>query len=214
MTNDSPIKALFIDIGGVLLTDGWGHESRQEAAKVFNLDLTEMNERHQLSDETFELGKLTLEEYLDLTVFYRERSFTRLQFQEFMFEQSKPYTQMIELISRLKAEFGLKIAVVSNESREVNAHRIQKFGLAVFVDFFVSSCFVHMRKPDKGIFRLALDLAQVPAEQVVYIDDRDLLVGIAEAEKMRGIHHTDYESTRKQLAQRFGLEIAGEGRTL
>jgi putative hydrolase of the HAD superfamily len=202
-------KALFIDIGGVLLTNGWGHESRQRAAEVFDLDLAEMNDRHHLTVETYEEGKLTLEEYLTLVVFYRERTFTRLQFQKFMFEQSKPYPLMIELISKLKAQFGLKIAVVSNEARELNLHRIQAFKLDEFVDFFISSCFVHMRKPDKDIYRLALDLAQVPADQIVYIDDRAIFVQIAEAEGIRSIHHTDYESTRKQLAL-LGLEIAEE----
>jgi putative hydrolase of the HAD superfamily len=205
-----PIKALFIDIGGVLLTNGWGHESRQRAAEVFDLDLTEMNDRHHLTVETYEEGKLTLEEYLTLVVFYRKRTFTRLQFQKFMFEQSKPYPLMIELISKLKAQFGLKIAVVSNEAREINSHRIQAYKLDGFVDFFVSSCFVHLRKPDKDIYRLALDLAQVPADQIVYIDDRAMFVQIAEAEGIRSIHHTDYESTRKQLAL-LGLEIAEEG---
>ena len=205
--------ALFVDIGGVLLTNGWGHESRQRAVEIFDLDLTEMNDRHNLTAETFEAGKLTLEEYLNLVVFYRERTFTRMQFQKFMFEQSEPYPLMIELIRKLKAQFGLKIAVVSNESREINSYRIQEFKLNEFVDFFISSCFVQMRKPDKDMFRLTLDLAQVPAEQVVYIDDSALFVQIAKAEGIRSIHHTDYESTRKQLAL-LGLEIAEEGRQL
>jgi putative hydrolase of the HAD superfamily len=200
-------KALFIDIGGVLLTDGWGHESRQRAAEVFDLDMAEMNDRHHRTVEAYETGKLTLEEYLNLVVFYRERTFTRLQFQKFMFEQSKPYPLMIELISKLKAQFGLKIAVVSNESREINLYRIQEFKLNGFVDFFISSCFVHLRKPDKHMYRLALDIAQVPVDQVVYIDDRAMFVQIAKAEGIRSIQHTDYESTRKQLAL-LGLEIA------
>lgn len=210
MTDNFPIKALFVDIGGVLLTDGWGHESRQRAAEVFNLDLTEMSDRHQLVSETFELGKITLGEYLDLVVFYQERTFTQLEFQEFMFQQSKPFPDMIELISRLKAQHGLKIVVVSNESRQINAHRIQKFELDKFVDVFVSSCFVHMRKPDKDIFGLALDLAQISAEQVIYIDDQAMLVSVARTGNIRGVHHTGYESTRKQLAE-FGLEITEKG---
>ncbi len=124
-----------------------------------------------------------------------------------MFEQSQPHPRMIELIRKLKAQYGLKIAVVSNEGRELNSYRIRKFKLDEFVDFFISSCFIHLRKPDSDMYRMALDIAQVPAEQVVYIDDQPMFVQVAEAEGIRGIHHIDCTSTRKQLA-RLGLEIA------
>ena len=103
-------------------------------------------------------------------VFYQERPFTRAQFRRFMFAQSKPYPEMIELAARLKVRHGLKIAVVSNEGRELNAYRIRKFKLYELVDSFISSCFVHIRKPDVDIFRLALDIAQAPACRVVYIE--------------------------------------------
>ena len=122
-----------------------------------------------------------------------------------MFAQSAPYTKMIELIAQLKLRYGLKIAVVSNEGRELNSHRIRTFKLGDFVDFFISSCFVHFRKPDADIFRLALDIAQVPAEQVVYIDDQPMFVQIAEGLGIQGILHTDYRSTCAKLAS-FGLQ--------
>lgn len=206
MEKATPITALFLDIGGVLLTNGWERKSRELAAKVFNLDLVEMNDRHELTFETYEVGRLTLEEYLSLVVFYRERTFSRIEFQNFMFEQSKPHPRMIELISKLKAQYGLRIAVVSNEGRELNTYRIRKFKLDAFVDFFISSCFVHLRKPNSEMYRMALNIAQVPAEQVVYIEDQPMFVQVAEAEGIRSIHHTDCTSTRQQLAQ-IGLEI-------
>ncbi len=56
------IKTLFLDIGGVLLTNGWDHNSRQKAIEYFKLDGDEMNERHHLTFDTFEEGKLTLNE--------------------------------------------------------------------------------------------------------------------------------------------------------
>jgi len=203
----APIAALFLDIGGVLLTDGWGHQSREMAAMVFNLDLAEINHRHQLTVETYEMGKLTLKEYLSLVVFYREQTFSRIEFQKFMFEQSKPYPRMIELIQKLKAQHGLKICVVSNEGRELNEYRIGKFKLDEFVDSFISSCFVHIRKPDAEIFRLALDITQVPARHIVYIEDTPMFVQIAEGMGIRSILHTDYKSTCAKLAS-FGLEVA------
>lgn len=204
MKTATPITALFLDIGGVLLTDGWNHHARKRAATHFKLGWTEMEERHQLNFATHEEGKLTLEEYLRRVVFCEKRSFTPAQFRKFMFAQSKPYPEMIELAVQLKAQYGLKIAVVSNEARELNAYRIRTFMLDGLVDVFISSCFVHLRKPDADIFRLALDLAQTPAEQVVYIENTLMFVQIAAGLGIRGIHHTDYKSTCAKLAA-FGL---------
>jgi len=200
------ITTLFLDVGDVLLTNGFEHESRAQAAKTFGLDLDEMNDRHHLIFSTYELGKITLEEYLSQVVFYRKRTFTPSQFRKFMFAQSKPYPDMIELVCKLKTKYGLKIAAVSNEARELNSFRIRKFKLYQFVDFFISSCFVHMRKPDADIFRLALDIAQTPARQVVYIENTPMFVQVAEGLGIRGVIHKDYKTTRAKLAV-FGLNI-------
>jgi len=205
MTRAIPVTTLFLDIGGVLLTDGWDHHARKRAATNFELELAETEDRHHLTFETYEEGKLTLEEYLGRVVFYQRRQFTRAQFRSFMFAQSKPYPEMIELVARLKVRYGLKIAVVSNEARELNVYRIHKFKLNGFVDFFISSCFVHLRKPDADIFRLALDIAQVSANQLVYIENTPMFVQIAEGLGIRSILHTDYRSTCAKLAS-IGLQ--------
>ena len=205
MKDTTQITTLFLDVGGVLLTDGWDHHARRRAAKNFKLQWAEMEERHRLVFETHEEGKLTFGEYLGWVVFYQKRPFTRDQFRHFMFAQSKPYPKMIDLVAQLKVRHGLKIAVVSNESREVNAYRIRKFKLDGFVDSFISSCFVHIRKPDADIFRLALDIAQAPAQHVVYIENTPMFVQIAEGLGIRSILHTDYKSTCAKLAS-FGLQ--------
>jgi putative hydrolase of the HAD superfamily len=205
MKKSTEITCLFLDIGGVLLTNGWDHHARKRAAAHFKLELAEMEDRHHLTFDTYEEGKLTLDEYLNRVVFYRKRPFTRAQFRQFMFSQSEPYPEMIELIRKLKAKYGLKIVVVSNEARELNSHRIRRFKLDGFVDAFVSSCFVHLRKPDADIFRLALDIVQTPARQVVYIENTPMFVQIAEGLGIPSILHTDYESTCAKLAS-FGLQ--------
>jgi putative hydrolase of the HAD superfamily len=199
-----PITALFLDVGGVLLNNGWDHQARRRAAKNFNLEWAEMEDRHRLTFEVHEEGKITLEEYLGRVVFYQKRPFTRAQFRRFMFAQSKPYPEMIELATQLKVLHGLKIAVVSNEAREVNAYRIRKFKLDKFVDAFISSCFVHVRKPDTEIFRQALDIVQAPVRQVVYVENTPMFVDVAEGLGIRSILHTDYRSTCAKLAS-FGL---------
>jgi putative hydrolase of the HAD superfamily len=210
MKRRAPITALFVDIGGVLLTDGWDHDARKRAATNFKLELAEMEDRHHLTFDTYEEGKLTLEEYLDRVVFYQKRPFTRARFRRFMFAQSKPYPEMISLVAQLKVRHGVKVAVVSNEGRELNAYRIRKFKLDGFVDSFISSCFVHVRKPDADIFRLALDIAQAPAGQVVYVDNTPMFVQIAEGLGIRSILHTDYRSTCAKLAS-LGLPSGAGG---
>jgi putative hydrolase of the HAD superfamily len=200
MKKETSITCLFLDIGGVLLTNGWDHLARQRAAKNFKLKLTEMEDRHHLTFDTYEEGKLTLEEYLNRVIFHQKRTFTRAQFRNFMFAQSKPYPEMIALFTQLKAKYKLKIAAVSNEARELNDYRIRKFRLDKLVDLFVSSCFVHLRKPDEDIFRLALDIAQVAARRVVYIENTPMFVQVARGLGIKSILHTDYRSTEAKLA--------------
>jgi putative hydrolase of the HAD superfamily len=204
--NMIPITCVFLDIGGVMLTDGWDHRARKRAAMNFKIDFPDSENRHHLVFETYEQGNMTMEEYLDLVIFYRQRSFTRSQFQRFMFAQSKPHLQMIELLRKLKSRYGLKIVAVNNEGRELNEFRIRKFKLHEFVDSYISSCFVHVRKPDADIFRFALDIAQVEARHVVYMEDTPVFIRIAEGLGIRSILHTDYKSTSEKLAL-LGLEM-------
>ena len=199
MSSSSPITTLFLDIGGVLLTNGWDNNTRKRAAEQYNLDYEEMNERHHLTFDTYEEGKLSLDEYLNRVVFYQERSFSREEFKAFMYAQSQPFPEMIELMRGLKAQHGLQVAAVSNEGRELTVYRVQQFKLGTFIDFFVSSCFVHYRKPDADIYRIALDIAQVSPQQVAYIDDRPMFVEVAQSLEIQGILHKDYETTQKAL---------------
>ena len=206
MKNKTPVTTIFTDIGGVLLTNGWDRETRKKAIELFKLDAIETEERHHLTFDTYEVGKLTLDEYLQRLVFYKKRNFSPEEFKKFMYKQSKPFPEMINLLKTLKEKYNLKIAVISNEGRELNNYRIKTFGLNTFIDFFISSSFVHFRKPDADIFKLALDVAQVPKQNLLYIDDRPLFVQVAAAEGMKGIIHSDYESTVIKLKS-FGLEL-------
>jgi putative hydrolase of the HAD superfamily len=200
------IITLFLDIGGVLLTNGWDHNIRTRAAEKFSLDYGEMNERHHLTFDTYEEGKLSLDEYLKRVVFYQPRNFTPDAFKTFMYAQSQPFPEMIDLMRVLKTQHGLQVAAVSNEGRELTTYRVQQFKLSTFIDFFISSCFVHYRKPDEDMYRIALDIAQVSPQQVVYIDDRAMFVEVAQGLGIRGIIHTGYQATSKALEQ-FGLKI-------
>lgn len=200
------IKALLIDIGDVLLTNGWDRGSRRRACELFKMDYEEVNERHHLTFPVYEEGKISLDEYLRRTIFYEDRSFSQDEFVSFMFAQSEPYPDMIDLIRGLKAKYALKIVTVSNEGRDLTVYRIEKFGLREFVDFFVSSCFVHCRKPDHDIYGFALDGAQVAAENALYIDDRLMFVNVAADLGIKSFCHTSYSTTRSKLEE-LGLSL-------
>ncbi|CAN5831247.1 HAD family phosphatase [soil metagenome] len=201
-----PISCLFLDIGGVLLSDGWGHVFRHQAAEKFQLDIAEMEERHKLLFVVYEEGRITLDEYLDRVVFYKKRDFTSSQFKAYMFSLTTADTKMMALIKKLKAAYKLKIVVVSNEARELNEYRIQQFQLNQLADFFISSCYIHVRKPDAAIFKMALDMAQVPTNEIVYIDDVQLFTNVATDLSIKSIWHHNHLSTSNQLAE-LGLII-------
>ena len=202
------IEALFVDVGGVLGTNGWGRDSRREAAKVFALNLGEMDQRHHLTFDTYESGKLSLEGYLDRVVFYEPRPFSKAQFTEFMLSRSQPYPEMLQYIARLKDKYRLRIVAISNEGYEMTLHRVDSFGLKKFVDAFLFSCFVHFRKPDVDMYRLALNVSLVSPDRVVYLDDRSMFVETAQTLGIRGIVH-DYKNvavTQEKLAT-YGLTL-------
>ena len=200
MKDKKEITTLFLDVGGVLLTNGWGHEYRSLAAQKFNLNMTEMEERHSLMFAVYEEGNITLQEYLNRVVFYQERDFTLAAFRDFMFSLTKPCLRMIALMQSIKEQYGLKVVAVNNEARELNEYRINTFKLNGLIDFFISSCYVHIRKPSANIFKLALDVAKVSASEVLYIDDVKLFVDIAKDLGINGIVHTDHQTTSKALA--------------
>ncbi|HLZ09671.1 MAG TPA: HAD family hydrolase [Chloroflexota bacterium] len=198
--------AIFTDLGGVLLTNGWDRHMRERAANHFGLDIAELDERHNLAFDAYEEGKISLDEYLERVVFHENRSFTKDDYRTFMFDQSQPFPEMLDLIRRLKARHGLKIVVISNEGRELTAHRIAAFGLRDFVDIFVVSCYVHFRKPDADIFRIALDVSQMRAGQTIYLEDRPLFVEVARDLGIPSLRHVSYAETRASLSS-IGLSL-------
>lgn len=206
MNASHDIRALFLDIGGVLLTNGWDRKMRRQAAQRFGLDWEEMNERHHLTFDTYERGLLSLDEYLRRVVFCQDRAFTPEQFRDYMFAQSRPIDDNIEIFKRIAAMNGLKVGAINNEGRELAIHRIREFHLGELIEFFITSSFVHFRKPDVDIFKLALDIAQVPPEEAVYVEDRLMFVEVASELGIRSLHHQSMEKTLAALAE-MGLEL-------
>ncbi|MEP7165789.1 MAG: HAD-IA family hydrolase [Ferruginibacter sp.] len=200
------IKTIFLDIGAVLITNGWDRYARQRAIKKFGLDPDELSDRHHIFFETYEAGKLTLKEYLDHVIFYEARSFTENDFMNFIFQQSRPVKDSYEYFMAIKKKYKLDILALNNEGREINEFRIKTFKLDKLFNAFVSSCYVHLRKPDKDIFRMACDISFSKPQQALFIDDRIIHVQIAQSLGINAIQFKDLRSTKK-LMETYGFII-------
>lgn len=195
------IRAIFWDVGGVLLSNAWDHEQRASALKKFGLDEAEFDDRHQMLVSSFECGKIGLDEYLERTIFYRPRAFTREQFRDYVYSLSQPDNSSLALARELAKSCKYLMSTINNESRELNLYRIQKFGLREIFSLFVSSCFVGLRKPEDGIYRLALELTQVPPEESCFVDDRALNLETAAKLGMATIRFEDAQQLRAELGK-------------
>lgn len=193
------IHAIFWDIGGVLLTNAWDRTERAKAFEEFHLDPDEFHSRHELVVSAFERGKITLEQYLDRTVFYTQRPFTREVFRDFMFSLSLPFPAVLHFAQSLTDSGKYLMGTINNESRELNIHRIDSFGLRKIFTVFVSSCFLGLRKPEHEIYRLALDVSQFPAEECCFIDDRALNLECAAQMGMHTIQMQNLDQLRSDL---------------
>ncbi len=193
------ISTLFWDVGGVLGTNGWDRPERQTVVEHFGLDVPEFEVRHEVSIEALETDRITLDEYLDSTVFYTARPFTRDQFKQQMFALSQPSWETIALARELASTGTVLMATINNESRELNLCRIERFGLRTIFSLFLSSCFVRRRKPDPGIYRLALDVVQKQPQECCFIDDREINLEAATHLGIVSIHFRGAADLRRQL---------------
>jgi len=200
------ITALFWDVGGVLLSNAWDREQRQRTLREFNLDEVEFESRHEMLVSSFERGKITLQNYLERTVFYRPRSFTAEAFTQHMFSLSTPIPETLQLGKELSRSGKYLMSNINNESKELNLYRIQTFGLREIFSLFVSSCFVGLRKPEEGIYRLALEITQRPPEECCFIDDRPLNLDSASRLGMHVIQMKTAEQLRADL-QKLGVAL-------
>ena len=200
------IRAIFWDVGGVLLTNAWDRKQRASALEHFHLDEEEFHDRHEMVVSSFERGKITLDEYLDRTVFYRARPFTREAFRDFMFSLSQPFPDALEFARGLSDSGKYFMGTINNESRELNYYRIEKCELRKIFRLFVSSCFVGLRKPEKDIYRLALETTQISAAECCFIDDRSLNLECAAKLGMHTVEMQTVEQLRADLG-RLGVSL-------
>jgi putative hydrolase of the HAD superfamily len=199
-------QILYTDVGGVLGTNGWDTPLRRQIADHFQVDQGETESRHHLMFDTYESGKMAFEEYLSAVYFGSPRPFTVEDIRDYAFEQSTPWPDTINFFKKVKHANQLKVGIISNEGGGLTEHRVRKFGLRHLADFLIFSCFVYMRKPDRDIWRLGLNLAQVEPGQAIYLDDRKLFVDVATDLGFTGVHHTSLETTRQKFLD-LGLAV-------
>jgi putative hydrolase of the HAD superfamily len=192
-------SALFWDIGGVLLTNAWDREPRERAIAQFKLDEKEFADRHEMIVSSFERGKISLDEYLDRTIFSRPRPFAREAFKNYMFSLSQPCTETLALARELAKSGKYLMATINNESKELHQYRIQNFGLRGIFTLFVSPCFVGLRKQEEGIYLLVLEITQKPADECCFIDDRALNLECARKLGMDTIESENAEQMMQYL---------------
>lgn len=201
----SIVNQVFFDIGGVLGSNGWDREQRGEATTKFGLDAEDFQYRHEETVGAFESGQISLDEYLDVTVFWRKRDFSRDEFKGFMFALSTPWPDSLDVVRLLRQGVRgratrVRLATLNNESRELNQHRIRLFGLCELFDVFFSSCWLGVRKPTREIYERVLGMTQVNPASSVFVDDREQNLAPARALGMHTIHFTSAQQLAHSLA--------------
>jgi putative hydrolase of the HAD superfamily len=202
------VTALFWDVGGVILSNGWDRPDRAKAVQKFGLDWEEFEDRHELASPAYEIGQITLDTYLQRTVFYRKRDFTREELTDFIYAQSRELPESRAVLSEVAASGKYLLATINNEGLELNEHRIRSFHLRREFKAFFSSCYLGIRKPDVGIYRLALEVTNRQPEECLFIDDRELNLECAHQLQMRTIHFQNAAQLRKDLAAN-GVTVTG-----
>jgi putative hydrolase of the HAD superfamily len=205
------INQLFFDIGGVLGSNGWDREQRGEAVTRFQLDGDDFQYRHEETVGAFESGQISLDEYLDVTVFWRQRDFSHEEFEKFMFGLSVPWPDSLDVVRRLRQSIRgratrVRLATLNNESRELNQHRIRHFGLCDLFDVFFSSCWLGVRKPTREIYERVLGMTQADPARSVFVDDREQNLAPARALGMQTIHFTGAPALAQSLAE-LGFDV-------
>ncbi|MGD0546015.1 MAG: HAD family phosphatase [Candidatus Acidiferrales bacterium] len=203
------IKALFWDNGGVILTNGWDRHSRRAAVEKFHLDWNDFEDRHELMLDAFETGRASIDDYLHRTVFYHDRPFSSDDFKAFMFAQSQPYPEPLAFLGEIARSRRFLVGSLNNESREINEYRIDKFALRDYFEAFFSSCYLGLRKPDPGIYKLALKITQQKPAECILIDDRGLNLEVARELGMQTILFKDLAQLRNELAG-FNISFSGK----
>jgi putative hydrolase of the HAD superfamily len=208
------ISTILWDVGGVLLTNGWDRRQREAVLPRFGLDgreaEAEFERRHAEANDAWEKDEMSVDEYLRHTVFYEPRAFSQADFLEAIRGESQVLEDSaVGILRQISASEEYVLATVNNESRALNEYRLAQFDLLDEFDGFFSSCYLGLRKPDRRIYQIALDVLQRDPEETVFIDDRAENVAAAATLGMHGIRYEGSARLAEELA-RLGVVLAEE----
>ena len=195
-----PFDVILFDVGGVLLTNGWDHRERAAVLDQFQLDRKEFEERHPGPYDAWERDVISVDAYLDATVFYQPRAFSHEDFVAAICAQSQPLPDgALGILAEVRASDKCMVGALNNEARVTNEYRFKKFGLRAYFDIVLSSCYLGLRKPGAAIYRTALDILGHPAERILFIDDRQENVAAAAAAGIKTIRFDGAATLRREL---------------
>lgn len=203
------ISHIFFDIGGVLGSNGWDREQRESAVNHFGLNPEDFQWRHEEVVGEWEEGRITLDEYLDIAIFYSERDFSREQFKDFMRSQSVPNEAAISIARALALEPRYTLMTLNNESEDLNIYRIDRFGISEIFEAFISSCWLGVRKPIRRFYNRALGIAHVDPQKSLFIDDRQQNLTPAKSLGMNVLLFKSAEQLRSDLERALDLQLSG-----
>ena len=203
------ISHIFFDIGGVLGSNGWDREQRESAVNHFGLNPEDFQWRHEEVVGEWEEGRLTLDEYLDIAIFYTDRDFSREQFKDFMRSQSVPNEAAISIARALALEPRYTLMTLNNESEDLNIYRIDRFGISEIFEAFISSCWLGVRKPIRRFYNRALGIAHVDPQKSLFIDDRQQNLTPAKSLGMNVLLFKSAEQLRSDLERALDLQLSG-----
>jgi putative hydrolase of the HAD superfamily len=201
------ISTILWDVGGVLLTNGWDHNERHSVLSRFGVNIDAFEQRHPDANDDWEKGLLTIEQYLDKTIFYEPRNFSATEFLDAMKAESKVLEDSaLGILGKIAASDSIMLGMLNNEARELNDHRIDAFKLRDYFQIFLSSCYVGLRKPEARMFELALDVLKRDPAEIAFVDDRAGNVQAAKAAGMHGIHYQGSEQLRAEF-KKLNIDI-------
>ena len=210
MTQGPEIRTIFWDIGGVLLTNGWDEAQRAHTLTPLGVDLADFESRYEAANFFWERGLSTAVEFFNKTLFRADqpnRSFSFEDIWPLVCAESKVlHPECFDILTSLNNSGNYKVATLNNESRELNAYRIDTFNLRQYFDYFICSGYVHEMKPYPDIYRVAIDISGHPPQTSVFIDDKPENCRAATAFGMNVIIFQSPDQLGRDLAQ-LGINI-------
>ncbi|HQY90379.1 HAD family phosphatase [Caldilinea sp.] len=193
------MQAILFDIGNVLV---WYHHSRtlEAVALLYGVDPARVSALYAKISQAFGLGEITPEQVRALLNEQFDADVSLEQFEQAFSAGITRNEDALSYAAGLQVDGELLIGAISNTNAshvawlDVHIPELKQFELVIM------SNEVGLLKPNPDIFELALELLNLSAGQVLYIDDSAENVATAHQLGMKSFTHIDWEQTRARIA--------------